>query len=207
MPVVTLSASFGSGGSVVGPELAQRLGATFADRAIPIEVAEQLDVTLEHALARDQSTASRFDRLMLSFAAVGAYGPLPTAAEEHTYREATETAIRHHAASGSAVILGRAGMIVLADDPSVLRVRLHGATEARVRLGMESLGIEREEVEKTMKKTDRARDAYIRNLYGADPHDAALYHLVLDGPALGPAGCVDVIVAAVTALQARLGDN
>lgn len=207
MPVVTLSASFGSGGSVVGPELAQRLGATFADRAIPIEVAEQLDVTLEHALARDQATASRFDRLMLSFAAVGAYGPLPTAAEEHTYRDATEAAIRRHAATGNAVILGRAGMLVLADDPSVLRVRLHGAEAARVRLGMEAMDLERHEAEKTLRKTDRARDAYIHNLYGADADDPELYHVVLDGPTLGPAGCVEVIVAAATALQGRVGDR
>ncbi len=205
MPVVTVSASFGSGGSVVGPELARRLGATVADRAIPTEVAERLDVTLEHALARDEATASRFDRLMLSFAAVGAYGPLPTAAEEQSYREATEAAIRRHAATRSAVILGRAGMLVLADEPSVLRVRLHGGEAARVRLGMELLGLDRDEAMKTMRRTDRARDAYVRNLYGADPDDAALYHLVLDGPALGPAACVDVIAAAARALAARVG--
>jgi cytidylate kinase len=206
MPVVTLSASFGSGGSAVGPMLAERLGATFADRAIPTSVAEQMAVPLEHALARDESTASRFDRLMLSFASVGAYGPLPTAAEEHAYRDATEAAIRRHAESGNAVILGRAGMIVLKDDPTVLKVRLHGPEAARIRLGMELLDLSREESEKTLRRTDRARDAYIRNLYGADPDDPCLYHLMLDGPSLGPAGCVEVILATAAQLQARLGD-
>jgi cytidylate kinase len=204
MPVVTLSASFGSGGSAVGPKLAERLGATFVDRAIPTEVAERMDVSLEHALARDESTASRFDRLMLSFAAVGSYGPLPTAAEEHAYRDATEAAIRRHAESGNAVILGRAGMLVLADDPAVLKVRLHGSEAGRVRLGMELLGLERAEAEKTLKRTDRARDAYVRNLYGADPDDPALYHVELDGPSLGPDACVEIVLTAVAQLQARV---
>ncbi len=200
MAVVTLSASFGSGGSAVGPQLAERLGATFVDRAIPTAVAEQMEVSLEHALARDEATASRFDRLMLSFAAVGAYGPLPTAAEEHAYRDATERAIREHAERGDAVILGRAGMLVLAEDPTVLKVRLHGSEAARVRLGMDLLGLDRPTAEKTLKKTDRARDAYVRNLYGADPDDPALYHVELDGPALGPAACVEIILTAVEQL-------
>jgi hypothetical protein len=38
-PVVTLSASFGAGGSVIGPRVAEELGLPFLDRAIPVAVA------------------------------------------------------------------------------------------------------------------------------------------------------------------------
>ena len=37
--VVTISGSFGAGGSVIGPAVADRLGIPFVDRVIPIEVA------------------------------------------------------------------------------------------------------------------------------------------------------------------------
>lgn len=47
--VVTISASFGAGGSWVAPRVAERLGSRFIDRAIPVGVAEQLAVPLEHA--------------------------------------------------------------------------------------------------------------------------------------------------------------
>ena len=42
MSLVTLSATYGAGGSVVGPALAQRLDAPFVDRLIPTEVAARL---------------------------------------------------------------------------------------------------------------------------------------------------------------------
>ena len=47
MSLVTLSATYGAGGSVVGPELAQRLGVHFVDRLIPSEVAARLAVPLD----------------------------------------------------------------------------------------------------------------------------------------------------------------
>src|SRR5919204_518972 len=56
MPVVTISASYGAGGSQVGPRVAERLGVSFDDPAIPVVVAERLAVphrnALRHAAAR-----------------------------------------------------------------------------------------------------------------------------------------------------------
>ena len=51
--LITLSASYGAGGNVVGPELATRLGVPFVDRAIPVKVAEDLDVTFEEDVLDD----------------------------------------------------------------------------------------------------------------------------------------------------------
>ena len=51
MPVITLTASYGAGGSVVGPAVARRLGLPFLDRAISAAVATELDVTVEEAEA------------------------------------------------------------------------------------------------------------------------------------------------------------
>jgi shikimate kinase len=54
--LVALSASYGAGGSRVGPELAQRLDVPFVDRAIPTAVAERLRVPLDEAVAYDEQT-------------------------------------------------------------------------------------------------------------------------------------------------------
>ena len=51
MNIVTVSASYGAGGALVGPQLAERLGVRFLDRAIPAEVAERL------AIPEDESEA------------------------------------------------------------------------------------------------------------------------------------------------------
>ena len=61
--------------------------------------------------------------------------------DEAAFLAATEQIIRRHAASGAAVILGRAGMLVLADHPHVVRVRLSGPLEARIEQAVRRYGL------------------------------------------------------------------
>jgi cytidylate kinase len=204
MTLVTLSASYGAGGSKVGPELAAALGVPFVDRAIPAAVAHRLAVPLDEALAHDETQGSRLDRLLRDFApAVQVYAGggamIPTALEQHGYREATEQVIREQAATGGGVILGRAAMIVLLDDPRVLRVRLDGPVEARLALACAGEGIDRKTAKRRMKETDGARDAYIQHFYRRDVHDPTLYHLMLDATAFSISDCVELIAMAARA--------
>src|SRR5512132_503461 len=109
MSVVTLSASYGAGGSQVGPRLAERLGVAFLDRVIPTAVAERLAVPLDDALAHDDAVRSVLERLLMRFAPAaqafsGAATP-PDLVDERSFLRATEAVIRERAAAGSAVIL------------------------------------------------------------------------------------------------------
>ncbi len=52
MHVVTISATYGAGGALVGPEVAERLGVPFVDRAIPVAVADDLQMSIDDALSR-----------------------------------------------------------------------------------------------------------------------------------------------------------
>jgi cytidylate kinase len=203
MTLVALSASYGAGGSVVGPELAERLGVPFVDRAIPTRVAESLDVPLTHALEHDENVGSLLDRMLKHFAPLsGAYSS-GTASEvlvaTDVYREATERVICEHAEAGKGVILGRACALVLRERPEVLRVRLDGPEDARLDQSMRIQGIDRETARERMRQTDRARDAYVRHFYGADPRDMSVFHLVIDSTAIGLDVCVDLIARAAEA--------
>jgi cytidylate kinase len=204
MTLVTLSASYGAGGSKIGPELAAVLGVPFVDRAIPVAVAERMAVPLDEVLARDESQGSRLDRLLRDFApAVQVYAGggamIPTAFEEHGYRQATEQVIKEAAAVGEGVILGRAAAVVLLDDPRVLRVRVDGPSEARLRQAMAGEGITHKAAKRRMKETDGARDAYIQHFYRRDSHDPTLYHLMLDSTAFTISACVELIAMAARA--------
>jgi cytidylate kinase len=199
-PLVTISASYGAGGSLVGPAVAERLGVTFLDRAIPSTVAERLQVPLDEALAHDEALGDAIGRLASSFALLpelaGAMLQAGVLASED-YRRETERLIREHAARG-AVILGRAGAVILRDVPGALHVRLDGPPERRVERAMELEGLERADAERLRKQSDRAREAYVRHFYGCDPRDPALYQLVIDTTALPLEKVVDVIVIAAT---------
>lgn len=206
MTLIALSASYGAGGSVVGPRVAERLDVPFVDRAIPVAVAEELDVPLAQALERDESVGSALERVLKHFAPLSAtYASAP--ADElllggDRYREATERVICEQARAGRGVILGRACAVVLRDRPGVLRVRLDGPAERRIEQAMRIEGIDRDDAKERLRRTDRARDAYMRHFYGAGPKDPGLFDLTIDSTAVGLDTCVELIVLAAQARSA-----
>jgi cytidylate kinase len=199
--LVTLSASYGAGGSVVGPQVAERLGVPFVDRAIPTDVARRLAVPLGEALHHDEAVEGVFERILSSIApAMQQYGAAPV----HTrtgdaFSSATEQCIHRYADEGEGVILGRGGQFVLKDHPTAMHVRLDGPREKRIEQGARIQGIDPTTAERTLDETDRARDAYVKHYYGGDPCHASLYHVALDSTAIPLDDCVEIIVRAAGA--------
>lgn len=152
---VTVSATFGAGGSVVGPAVAERLGVPFLDRAVPTAVAEQVGCTLEDALTRDDRAPSGLERLLAGAARLPTvtlggvetgypgFGADGRVLDDREFVERTEEVLAAMAERGG-VVLGRAAAIVLADRPGVLHVRLDGPPARRfdqvVRLGEAGYG-------------------------------------------------------------------
>jgi hypothetical protein len=198
-PLVTISASYGAGGSQIGPAVAERLGVEFLDRAIPTRVADRLQVPLDDALAHDESLGDAIGRLVSTFALLpelaGAMVQAGYLAGED-YRRETERLIKEHT-EGGAVILGRAGAVILRDHPEALHVRLDGPADRRIAQAIEVEGLSREDAERLRKSGDRAREAYVRHFYGCDAKDPSLYHLVIDSTALSKDTVVEIIAAAV----------
>ena len=200
MCLVTVSASYGAGGSQVGPELAKRLDVPFVDRLIHADVAARLaggatpgdDVASSHLLAR----------LLMHLAPIGgAYGgAAPTeTVSDRSVGDVTERAVFERADSGRGVILGRAAAVVLRADPRALHVRLDGPREARLQQAMRLQGIDRDTAEQRMKETDRSRYAYVRRLRRADARDPKLYHLIIDSTAVDLETCVELVARAAEA--------
>jgi cytidylate kinase len=194
MALITLSASYGSGGSRVGPELAAVLGVPFLDRAIPTAVADHMHVPEDEALARDESPGGLLARIRSSLA-------LSPEHDDDYFRLETERVLHEHAATGNAVILGRAGAIVLRDDERALHVRLNGPTERRIAQAAALEGIDPAEAERRLKQNDKAREGYVRHFYGVDARNPTLYHLVIDATAIPLSTCVELIAVAARARE------
>lgn len=196
--VVTISASYGAGGSWVGPEVAEGLGWRFVDRAIPVQVAERLDVPIQHAEVHDEAAAPRFTRLLARLPNTSGV-VVPEATSDAFCRE-TERLLIEAADAGDVVVLGRAGAIVLRDRPDALHVRLDGAAEQRVFQGMRVEEIDEEEARRRQRTSDRARIDYVKHFYRADARDPRHYHLVIDSIAVPLPTCVELIVTAARAV-------
>lgn len=198
MHVVTLSATYGAGGSVVGPRVADALGVPFVDRAIPAEVARRMAIPLEEAQARDGRAEHGLGALLASLArmpVVTGAPPPATITDDRVFCDRVEKVIRDAMADGG-VLLGRAGALVLADHPDALHVRLDGPLEARIAQAQRLGAADPREAQRD---ADRARDAYVKHFYRADACDASLYHLVIDSTRIDLDRCVELIVAAARA--------
>lgn len=206
MTLVALSASYGAGGSRVGPALAERLGVPFLDRAIPLAVADQLGVPVDDAAAHDQHVgASWLERVLSGFVGQDAVAPAPIPAETVTsedFRAATEEVLLRQAETGEGVILGRAAVVVLRDDPRVLRVRLDGPPQRRCRQAVALGEIAPERARRAMEQADRTHEAYVRHFYGARLDDLSLYHVMLDSTIVSLEACVEIIAGAAESMAA-----
>ncbi len=204
MTLVALSAAYGAGGVRIGSALADELEVPFLDRAIPNAVAARLSVSVDEAVAFDyEASRSWIERVLSGFIGSDTGAPaalLSEGASSEDFRRATEEILRRQAETGDGVILGRGAVLVLADDERVLRVRLHGPAERRIRQATRLRGVDEETARDTVRRLDRTHAAYYRHFYGADIDDPSLYHLVIDSTAIGVDDCVELIARAATAL-------
>jgi len=199
--VVTLSASYGAHGDRVGRALAKRLQLPFVDRAIPTAAAaRQLGLPEDVGESLDEHAPSRWERIATRFVnSAMPIGPDVLAADvqltPERFRSATKAELEHVADTTGAVVLGRAGMVVLGNRPEVLCARLDGPVEARIAQVM-AQGVGEARARQGQREVDNAREAYARVFYNVRQDDPRLYHVILDSTALSVEACVDIILRA-----------
>ena len=205
MTLVTISATYGSGGSRIAPALAERLRVPFLQRP----PAPGLDPAGDEERACDESAGAGRSHLLSRITSLALAWGTPAGMEldellpDQALRAEIEQEIHELAAGGEGVILGRGAAVILHDDERVLHVLLDGAEEARVRQAMEIEGIDREVAERRLARVDRFRRAYIETLYGVDLKEPGMCQLVLDSTAIALDDCVELIALAARSLPRR----
>lgn len=188
--VVTISASYGAGGSVIAPAVAERLGFPFLDRALPAAASS----TAAESADDEERTEGLITRMLSRFASVpdpltGGVSGVPGVPRDEVLKEQVERQVGQFARSDG-VILGWGSTVIV---KRAFHVRLDGPEEARVRRGMLIEGLDEGASRKRLADTDRVRSLYIRRMYGRDWRDFELYHLVVDSTSLDLDACVSVI--------------
>lgn len=202
--LITVSASYGSGGSVVAPALARRLGVPFLQRATTSggDLADPTPV--RECLSADERRTTPVHRVFASLAHAMPVGPtVSPPSAHHQYvelRRHGEAEIAQLATGGEGVVLGRAAAIVLGKRCG-FHVRLDGPPERRVLQGAAIERTDAEEARAHLRAADAARTAYARRLYHADPADASHYHLVIDSTAIALDAVTELILVAAQAAE------
>jgi cytidylate kinase len=200
--LVTVSASYGAGGSVVAPALADRLGLPFLQRVTTSEGHVSPPGPCDEQMTEEEVKATPVHRLLASFTQAMPTGPThsppSTHHQDHHLRGHGEAGIQRLLATGGGVILGRAAAVVLGKDRGY-HIRLDGPPERRVVQGAAIEGIGEQEAWARLRAADKARTAYVRRLYRIDPADPALYHLVIDSTAMPLDTVIELVLVAARA--------
>lgn len=195
--LVTVAATYGAGGSIVAPRVAEELGLPFADRLSATHDLPRLGS--ERASDAELADVPR-SRFIDGLALLSADWNIPAPAEpselpDHV-RARVLDGLEELVASGGAVVLGRAAAVALGRRPGVFHVRLDGPADRRAERGAAWEGVDLETARARLEETDGSRARYVRQLYHVDPTDAALYHLVVDATVLSIDACVALVADA-----------
>jgi cytidylate kinase len=203
--LITVSAAYGAGGSVVAPALADRLGLPFLQRVTTSEGHVAEPGPCDEQLSAEEVKATPVHRLLAHFTQAMPTGPTQSPPSTHHQDEHLrghgEAGIHRLVASGGGVILGRGAAVVLGKDRG-FHVRLNGPADRRVVQGAEIEGISEQQAWQRLRAADKARTAYVRRLYRCDPADASLYHLVIDSTATPLDTVIELILTAARAHDA-----
>ena len=210
-PVVTVSATYGTGGSLVAPRLATELGLPFVDRLISANdsqdawrldranasasrpeqgqaEAERVERS-EEGLTEGEQALTPTGRFLSYFARAASVGvmiaPDAHVEDDDLLRDRTEAGLRAIAEGPPGVVLGRAGAVVLASRPRAFHIRLDGPPERRVAWALMYEQLDPDAARRRQSETDRARTVFVKRLFRVDPAEPRLYHLILDPTVCG----------------------
>ena len=200
-PAITLSRTFGSGGTEVGFLVAQRLSWRFCDRRILSQAAKALGVPPERLRCQEERPCGFLEQVLNLTAFASPEVPYTPPLELPIYSkelfEAERSVMLRLLEQAPAVIVGRGGFFALKDRPATLHVRIQADAAYRARYLVEhGHAADLEAARQAVENSDRDRTAFTHEISGRDWWDPHNFHLVLDISQQGLEDCVDQIVAA-----------
>lgn len=181
--IITIGRQCGSGGHIIGQEIAQRLGVPFYNK-------EFLETEAVREEVREPSSTS-----LLFSLATGMYdGYFLSKPEDRSPAEQAEL-IRSLADQGPCMIVGRCADFILRDREDCLRVFIHGDLEDRVQRLIAEDHLPLEEAQRQVKSKDAMRARHYKFVTDQVWGRSENYHLTLDSSFLGIERCIELILA------------
>lgn len=203
--VITIARSYGSGGRKMGKMLARELGYDYYDREILRIASDESGISEELFNQADERARLPLFRIARQVYTGEVIPPDSDdfISNENLFRYQAKI-IRELAATRNCVIVGRCANYILRGRDNVMNVFVTAPVVDCVRRVMETDGVDLEEAEKRIRKTDKRRSDYFRYFTGREWQDAALYDLCLNTGHMSEQKCLDIVKAY---MEARFGEE
>ncbi len=223
MQAVTISRQYGSGGGEVASRVARKLGWQLVDHYIIEQTARELGI-YETDVARydEEYVESALSRILNGIRNITSGGFMPavsgalmpsgapiaatrTAVNERAYQETMQQVVKAAAANGHAVIVGRGGQFLLAEQRNVLHLRIVAPLELRVAYVKLREQLSSDAARMRIQEKDRARERNMQNQFHQKPDSPDLYDLVINTAVLDLDRITELVCLALEDKASRLG--
>jgi len=184
---VTLSRETGAGAITIGRLVADHLEAKLGCGA-PCKWCV-FDRNLVKAVLKEHKLPETIERYMPEGAVNSVHDVLEELLGVHppswTLLQHTNHTILKLATAGNVILVGRGAHLVTAHLPHVFHVRLVAPLDLRIRHVEDYYHLGHQEAAAFVRKTDRARERYIRRSFGARVQDPLQFHMIINTGKMG----------------------
>jgi cytidylate kinase len=167
--VITISRTYGSGGSEFGRSLADRLGYHYANGAF---------------LKSIEKKPEEFSPLFSSIEDEVGPGFLARITglmeNRNFYKTALAICVYELALKSDVILVGAGGHLVLSGSPSLISLQVVRKLSSRVKLVAKERGIKVEEALKRVEAMDKAKSRFIRDYFDKELFDPLMFHLTIN---------------------------
>lgn len=186
MSTITVSRQMGSNGYEASQLAADILGYRLVYR-------ELINTAARRAGAPEMALAA-IDEL-------GLLNLCPDPAVCQAYRDAVDQVMHEIAGFGNAIIIGRAGQVILKDRPDVIHVRIIAPLPLRADRIANRHQISLECARSRIETSDRSHQRYLQRFYQVRWSDPELYDLTINTARLTPAAAAALVVNCLKEFQ------
>ena len=191
LPVITVAMEPGSGGSVIGQKIADRLGFSYFHRDIVEEISKSAKIRSTVVNTLEKERLSGIKDFISSLIEDQYIHP-------DTYLRHLLEVISTIGKHGRAVIVGRgANFILPAED--IFSVRVIAPLEMRIRNVALEYRVTTEEAKRRVIQRESRRKAFVRHSFNANIANPIHYNMIINTAKMGIAAAVEAVVAAVMA--------
>ncbi len=225
MAVITISRQYGSGGDEIARHICDILGYQHFDKRMIARATMEVGLSEQEIVdysEENHKVRGFLDRLFGRQAfiastrvwkedATGVRSSEEIFLNEDAALALVQKAVRSAYRAGNLVIVGRAGQVILKDNPGVLHVRIEAPLEDRIQRVKEQIKAERKlyhadielrrDAQDLIIERDAASIDYLNRFYHVDLDDPLLYHLVINTGKVSIGQAAEIIIQLVKQIQ------
>lgn len=191
--IITIERQYGSGGSVIGKLVAEKLNIQCYNRQILEMTAQKCGLSMESIENAEENVPTSFlYSLLLASNTTKAYEDNLPLSDKIFIMESD--IIRNLAKQEeSFVLVGRCGNYIL-ENEGCFRVFIYGNKEERIKRAVEQYGVDFKKAESFLRKIDKRRETFYNTNSSRLWQDKEQYELCLNSSELGDELCAEIIV-------------